>query len=98
MIEIFKLTADDANAFVRNLKSLRPIQQKEVKDLLSEVVKTNNSINLFNKETANQDGSTPKKQKSFKFNDNQSQDIQAHSNRENAVDADDEKALQDQST
>ena len=37
IVEIYKLCNDDANAFIRNLKALRPIQVKEVKDILSEV-------------------------------------------------------------
>ncbi len=37
--EIYKLTSDDSSAYIRNLKQLRPIQLKEVKDLLSEVDK-----------------------------------------------------------
>ena len=50
--EIYKLTADDASAYIRNLKSLRPIQLKEIKDLLSEVEKTASSIHLFAKDSA----------------------------------------------
>jgi hypothetical protein len=96
MIEIYKLTADDANAFVRNLKSLRPIQEKEIKDLLSEITKTSTSITLFNRDAVNnQDGSTPKKQKSFKLNDQQAQEIQAQSNRNNAIDVDDDTPVLD---
>jgi len=37
IVEIYKLCNDDANAFIRNLKALRPIQVKEVKDILSEI-------------------------------------------------------------
>lgn len=52
LIEIYKLCQDDANAFIRNLKSLRPIQLKEVKDLLQEIEKSKvpNLVNLFTKE------------------------------------------------
>lgn len=34
MIEIYKVCQDDSSAFIRNLKSLRPIQLKEIKDIL----------------------------------------------------------------
>jgi hypothetical protein len=52
LIEIYKLCQDDASAFIRNLKSLRPIQLKEVKDLLQEIEKSKvpNIVNLFTKE------------------------------------------------
>ena len=69
--EIYKLTADDASAYVRNLKSLRPIQLKEIKDILSEVDKTASSIHLFAKDStsgASGEGQTPKKQKTGKLN------------------------------
>ena len=69
--EIYKLTADDASAYIRNLKSLRPIQLKEIKDILSEIDKTSVSIHLFAKDSANNvsgEGQTPKKQKNVKSN------------------------------
>lgn len=52
LIEIYKLCNDDPSAFIRNLKSLRPIQLKEVKDLLQEIEKNKvpNLVNLFAKE------------------------------------------------
>ncbi len=52
LIEIYKMSQDDSSAFIRNLKSLRPIQLKEVKDLLQEIEKNKqgNLINLFAKE------------------------------------------------
>jgi hypothetical protein len=52
IVEIYKLCNDDANAFIRNLKALRPIQVKEVKDILSEIKKTASSagITLFSKD------------------------------------------------
>ncbi len=52
LIEIYKLCQDDSSAFIRNLKSLRPIQLKEVKDLLQEIEKNKvpNLVNLFAKE------------------------------------------------
>jgi hypothetical protein len=67
---LYKLTADDASAYIRNLKSLRPIQLKEIKDLLSEVDKTAASIHLFSKDSAavaSGEGQTPKNQKTGKF-------------------------------
>lgn len=36
---VYRLCDDDVNAFTRNLKNLRPIQLKEVKDALNEVEK-----------------------------------------------------------
>lgn len=52
LIEIYKLCQDDSSAFIRNLKSLRPIQLKEVKDLLQEIEKNKapNLVNLFTKD------------------------------------------------
>ena len=50
MIEIYKLSQDDASAFIRNLKSLRPIQLKEIKDMLQDIVKLPNTVNLFAKD------------------------------------------------
>jgi beta-glucosidase-like glycosyl hydrolase len=69
MIEIYKLSQDDASAFIRNLKSLRPIQLKEIKDMLQDIVKLPNTVNLFAKDyqDSNKDGLTPKKQKSTKL-------------------------------
>jgi hypothetical protein len=69
--EIYKLTADDASAYIRNLKSLRPIQLKEIKDILAEVDKTATTIHLFAKDSAagaSGEGQTPKKQKTGKLN------------------------------
>ena len=50
MKEIYKLCNDDAKVFTHNLKALRPIQAKEVKDMLADIDKNKNSIliNLFN--------------------------------------------------
>jgi hypothetical protein len=47
--EIYKLCSDDANIFSKNLKSLRPVQLKEVRDILSEIEKSKNNqlITLF---------------------------------------------------
>lgn len=39
MKEIFKYCTDDAATFTKNLKALRPIQVKEVKDMLEELEK-----------------------------------------------------------
>lgn len=52
LIEIYKMSQDDPTAFIRNLKALRPIQLKEVKDLLQEIEKNKlpNLVNLFSKE------------------------------------------------
>lgn len=52
LIEVYKVSVDDSNAFIRNLKALRPIQLKEVKDLLQEIEKlqTPSLVNLFPKE------------------------------------------------
>lgn len=52
LIEIYKMSQDDSSAFIRNLKSMRPIQLKEVKDLLQEIEKNKlpNLVNLFFKE------------------------------------------------
>jgi hypothetical protein len=84
--ELYKLTADDASAYIRNLKSLRPIQLKEIKDLLSEVDKSAASIHLFAKDSAagaSGEGQTPKKLKTGKFD----QQDQLLSNREKNVES-----------
>ena len=38
--EIYILCSDDSTAFTKNMKALRPIQLKEVKDMLDDTVKT----------------------------------------------------------
>lgn len=58
--EVYRLCHDDASTFVKNLKTLRPIQTKEVKDLLNDIEKTP-VVTLFSKEQ--NDGPTPKKTK-----------------------------------
>lgn len=37
--EIFKCCSDNIHIFIKNLKTLRPVQVKEIKDMLSEVEK-----------------------------------------------------------
>lgn len=84
--EIYKLTADDSSAYIRNLKSLRPIQLKEIKDILAEVDKTATTIHLFAKDSAagaSGEGQTPKKQKTGKLN----QQDQLLSNREKNIES-----------
>lgn len=44
--EIYKLCNDDATTFTKNLKSLRPIQAKEMKDMLSDLEKAKSSITI----------------------------------------------------
>ena len=41
--EIYKLCSDDTSAFIRSLKGLRPIQLKEVKDILQDIEKVKSS-------------------------------------------------------
>ena len=40
MKELYRLCEDDSVTIVKNLKNLRPVQVKELKDLLSEVEKS----------------------------------------------------------
>lgn len=42
--EIYRLCEDDASAFTRNLKQLRPVQLKDIKDMLQELDKPDKDL------------------------------------------------------
>lgn len=63
--ELYSHCDDDAVTFVRNLKNLRPVQAKEVKDMLQETEKTSKSqqVRIFQGSSNNlpvQESNSPK--------------------------------------
>lgn len=68
--EIYRSCEDDITIFLRNLKGLRPIQQKDIKEQLAEVEKhTKNLVQLFKNQQVpaaaapHTEGFSPKKNK-----------------------------------
>ncbi len=45
--QIYKLCEDDLSVFMKNIKNLRPVQQKEIKDLLADEEKLKTKLVLF---------------------------------------------------